>query len=613
MASAKLILLLIAVSAIAVQSDDAVDSHENSHEEFECKGNEILTNCSTPCPPTCKDRVPTCDYECKTGCACKPEYIREKIDGKCIPIRDCKNDCSRNQTWQECSDNSCRRTCNNIDSPNICPAVCIPGCSCKEGYVWDEQLSKCISKFECPPQCGSNQVWSSCSDNNCQRTCSNKDEHLVCDSECIPGCSCQPGFVWDSTRSHCISVEECPKCGPDQVWEKCSDNHCKRTCINLIFYMTCAPSCIEGCSCREGFVWTDEKTSCIPVEQCPSTLIPPTTTPVPTTATPVGTTPTPASTTPTPASTTTTQPPKVCGHNQFWEQCSDKFCKRTCENINGPIGCPRVCVEGCSCMHGFVWNQNDTECIPVEDCSFECGLNQHWSQCSDIQCRRTCANFGQDVPCPQMCMSGCTCDSGYVWNSNETECIPACDCGKDVCLENEEWGSCANPECKRTCQNTNEKVCSDCFPGCVCRAGYIWDEILQECVPEDHCSGCGINANMSSCTNGCEPTCQGPSPFPCPAVCIPGCACLPGYLMDHHQGHCVLPSECSSVCPPRKTWCRHLPSNRVTCQNMLYPQCNYQSHENQTSYPGCVCKEGLILDELTNECIPLRHCLRMLR
>ncbi|XP_031339682.1 zonadhesin-like [Photinus pyralis] len=572
MTRAKYIVLLIAVSAIAVPSDGADDSNEGSIEEFVCKENEIFTDCSTPCPPTCKDRVTTCDYVCKTGCVCKPDYIREEIGGKCIPIRDCKNECSRNQIWQECSDTLCKKTCSNIDSVITCPTPCNPGCSCKEEYVWDDELTNCVSKWECPAI-------------------------IIPSSISLVPTTPAPQPPITTTPSPITTTPPPITTTPSPI--------------------TTTPSPIT--------------TTPSPITTTPSPI---TTTPVATTTTPVAITTTPAAITTTPAAitfsydlttttpvptTTTLEPniitqvPKVCGNNQVWEQCSDKFCRRTCENINGPVACLDICLEGCSCMHGFIWNQDETECIPVEDCASECGLNQHWSQCSDIQCRRTCANFGQDVPCPQMCMSGCTCDSGYVWNSNETECIQACDCGKDVCLENEEWGGCANPECKRTCQNTNEKACSDCFPGCVCREGYIWDEIAQKCVPEDHCSGCGINANMSSCTSGCEPTCQGPSPFPCPAVCIPGCACLPGYLMDHHQGHCVLPSECSSVCPRRKTWCRDLPTNRVTCQNILYPQCNYQSNENQTSYPGCVCKEGLILNELTNECITPRHCMRLLR
>ena len=64
---------------------------------------------------------------------------------------------------------------------------------------------------------------------------------------------------------------------------------------------------------------------------------------------------------------------------------------------------------------------------------------------------------------------------------------------------------------------------------------------------------CGSTREIfNECGSGCgEQTCNdiiNPSPFPviCPAVCIDGCFCKPGYTRSSQNGECIPTLECFS-------------------------------------------------------------------
>ena len=56
------------------------------------------------------------------------------------------------QIRSECASlSSCHLTCNNRDTPQICPLVCvINGCECPAGTVIDEDKNECVDPTECP-------------------------------------------------------------------------------------------------------------------------------------------------------------------------------------------------------------------------------------------------------------------------------------------------------------------------------------------------------------------------------------------------------------------------------------------------------------------------------
>ncbi|KAF5294992.1 hypothetical protein FQA39_LY13302 [Lamprigera yunnana] len=542
-------------------------------EKANCGPNEKWSECAKlECRETCqRNKTRNCG-ECQSGCICKKGYIWDENIRQCVLRSECTPECRENQEWNKCG-SPCKKNCSNYNDTTACTLPCHSGCFCKEGYVWNKHETECKPVTSCPNRnlkCEHNQVWESCSDNACKTTCGNRDVHKSCPT-CIEGCSCKPGFVWNDELTGCVPERECPhECEHNQVWESCSDNACKKTCENKDVSVACLDVCIAGCSCRNGSVWTKDLTKCMPVEECP----------------------------------------KACGEHQVWQGCSDYLCRRTCDSLNVTISCPTVCIPGCSCEEGYVWNKEFTKCIPKDSCPHQCDQHQVWEECSDVNCKRTCANMNDDsYVCNKPCEPGCSCQPGYIWNNQENQCILSCDCEKANCGPNEKWSECAKLECRETCQRNKTRNCGECQSGCICKKGYIWDENIRQCVLRSECTpDCGINEEWSSCTNPCERTCQGPSPGACIAACVPGCACKSGCLHDLYQRKCVLISECSQACEHPKLWCKHTEPHQVTCQNLLYPRCVSSDYFQQIFYPGCICPIGFILDQTTNKCVTVDEC-----
>ncbi|XP_029443202.1 chymotrypsin-elastase inhibitor ixodidin-like [Rhinatrema bivittatum] len=57
-------------------------------------------------------------------------------------------------------------------------------------------------------------------------------------------------------------------CGQNQHYESCGTN-CPATCANSQPQM-CTQQCVSSCFCDKGYVFlNDEKTECVPENQCP--------------------------------------------------------------------------------------------------------------------------------------------------------------------------------------------------------------------------------------------------------------------------------------------------------------------------------------------------------
>jgi len=52
-------------------------------------------------------------------------------------------------------------------------------------------------------------------------------------------------------------------------------------------------------------------------------------------------------------------------------------------------------------------------------------------------------------------------------------------------------------------------------------------------------AACPPNSHFSACGTACPATCRQPNPGPCIDVCVQGCFCDPGFLLDTNTGACV--------------------------------------------------------------------------
>lgn len=184
-----------------------------------------------------------------------------------------------------------------------------------------------------------------------------------------------------------------------------------------------------------------------------------------------------------------------CGEYGRVLQCP---CTRTCANPEGPHFCP--CIEGCSCLRGYLLDEITGKCVLPEQCTLK-------------------------VETPI-----------YPPNNLETKCG-----------ENSEFVECP---CNKTCENPDGPSSCDCTPGCTCATGFLFDEKTKKCVKKYECTQynvkielqCQVNSHIEKCP--CKKTCEKPhGPLDCP--CIEGCECDSGFLLDEKYDTCVKSSNCS--------------------------------------------------------------------
>ena len=114
-----------------------------------------------------------------------------------------------------------------------------------------------------------------------------------------------------------------------------------------------------------------------------------------------------------------------CSDNELYMQCGPR-CYQTCafQPRNGGGRRTRAvcegsmtCQPGCFCKSGFV--RFNGMCIPIADCPTRpCSLsNEEYKTCG-TPCVLSCDNFKLadqiEYNCPEICVKGCFCKSGYV-------------------------------------------------------------------------------------------------------------------------------------------------------------------------------------------------------
>ncbi|ALC44456.1 Hml, partial [Drosophila busckii] len=209
-----------------------------------------------------------------------------------------------------------------------------------------------------------------------------------------------------------------------------------------------------------------------------------------------------------------------CPMGQVYDECGDG-CALSCDDLPSKASCTRECVEGCRCPHGEYINDEGV-CVPKHKC--HCSFDG-----------MTFRPGYKEVRPGEKFIDLCTCMDG-VWDCQDAD--PGDDikyppsselrskCAKQPYAE---FTKCA-PKEPKTCKNMDKYVAdsTECLPGCVCMAGYVFDTTRQACVLPQNCSchhagksyddGDKIKEDCNSCvcqagnwkcsTEGCESVCS---------------------------------------------------------------------------------------------------------
>ncbi|XP_044742925.1 mucin-5B-like isoform X2 [Chrysoperla carnea] len=358
-----------------------------------CPANEYLKLCGRICEDSCENygKIKHCPrLQCTNftqNCSCIEGYVRNQ-KGDCVKPDECPN-CRKNETYTECG-SSCPKTCNpRSDAEFVCPAVCLEGCFCSNGYVTSKSSNSCILPSDCPnsEKCFENETFLDCG-SSCPDTCDNyKNPNRICTLQCVQGCFCKTGLVLNADRK-CVSPDQCPPvqtCGEHEVYKDCG-TACPDTCSNLGTKRKCVAKCVKGCFCEDGYVRSDSK-GCVLPTQCP-------------------------------VNETCTKP-----YEQY-NPCGSKY-QRSCSNFFNYSRPECDCQEMCECVSGYVRDLNGF-CVQPQECPNICGTNEKFD-CGSA-CDTECKTLGE--PCPIVnvkCNEKCYCVDGYARNC-KGECVPINEC-----------------------------------------------------------------------------------------------------------------------------------------------------------------------------------------
>ena len=160
--------------------------------------------------------------------------------------------------------------------------------------------------------------------------------------------------------------------------------------------------------------------------------------------------------------------------------------------------CPDCVPAGCfetecplpKCLEGYTLTRRKGECCRM--CTLDCRA----ALCPDIICNKgfrletpegqCCSRCVPDIPnCSAISCLRPICEEGEELVVPEGECCPRC---QPVCtVKGQIFSSCAS-QCPRTCNSSPDIFCPTvCVEGCKCPSGQVINTINNTCVPEDEC------------------------------------------------------------------------------------------------------------------------------
>ncbi|XP_076806278.1 von Willebrand factor-like [Clavelina lepadiformis] len=197
--------------------------------------------------------------------------------------------------------------CSHEDVSMQCRALADYAIACaKLGVVlgdWRLKITECANEVECPD----GTMFKECA-NACGSSCGALQSSFICDEQCVPGCTCPDGQVFDY-NGNCVHIADCNCMFEELVYEAgesrmqdcnvcechrgkwaCTDNICPistkcgsneeftscmkpeiRTCLNMHLPMANRKieKCAAGCQCKDSFVWDTTSNLCITPKSCP--------------------------------------------------------------------------------------------------------------------------------------------------------------------------------------------------------------------------------------------------------------------------------------------------------------------------------------------------------
>lgn len=136
-----------------------------------------------------------------------------------------------NEVYSTCGNDGCQRSCNRLNIANCNPSCTNPGCVCASGYVKND-LNQCIL----PSMCRKYHI------NNRKRK-----------------------RIIENNKFKFSAVNTCNRV--NEVYSACGDDGCQLTC-NRLNVSSCTRYCSSpGCICAVGYV-RNSISQCVPPSEC---------------------------------------------------------------------------------------------------------------------------------------------------------------------------------------------------------------------------------------------------------------------------------------------------------------------------------------------------------
>ena len=152
-----------------------------------------------------------------------------------------------------------------------------------------------------------------------------------------------------------------------------------------------------------------------------------------------------------------------------------------------------------------------------------------------------------------------------------------------------------------------------CVPGCDCPGGTVLDQISGQCVED--CSKptdptCPIQGQVFKRCVDCPDDpfmCADPN-HGCIEFCKPGCECPQGQVLDWKTERCVPSEDCSKPTDPTCPIQGQVFKQCVDCPDDPFTCARPPHGCIEICKPGCECPQGQVLDWKTERCVPSEDC-----